>query len=129
MNPIDEIAPPAFGLDLLPVLLVFGNERFLLVVVGLEQEGAGLVKGAAQALEQFTHAGRSVPSTEGFLDPVAHGRGALEAPRGHFPFESVALGSSKSTGVAFILEVAQGIESLFVEEGDPVADRARADVK
>jgi hypothetical protein len=39
------------------------------------------------------------------------------------------LGSSKSTGVAFILEVAQGIESLFVEEGDPVADRARADVK
>src|SRR5437762_2500295 len=99
-HPVDEIASPAFALNLLLVLLVIGHELLLFAMVGLEEEGAGLVEGAAQTHQQFPHAGWREPSTEGFLDPVTHLSGALEASRGHFLFELVELSSRQSAGVA-----------------------------
>src|SRR3954470_23358881 len=125
MHPVDEIASPALALNLLLVLLVFGHELLLLAVVGLEEEGAGLVEGAPQTHQQLAHAGCREPSTEGSLDPVANLSGALEAPRGHLLFEQVELSSGQSAGVAFVLQGAEGIEALFPEQGDPVMDRPR----
>jgi hypothetical protein len=48
MYAIEEVASPAFGLRGLLVVLVVRDERLLLVGIGLEEEAADLVKGAAQ---------------------------------------------------------------------------------
>jgi hypothetical protein len=60
-------------------LVVLLDKRLLLVGIGLEEEAADLMKGAAQALQQFAHAAWGAPSTEGLLDPVARWGGGVEA--------------------------------------------------
>jgi hypothetical protein len=56
VNPIEEVAPPALGLDLGLVLLVVVDELFLLDAVGLEEETADLGEGEAQAFEKLADA-------------------------------------------------------------------------
>src|SRR5262249_28238354 len=82
VHAVDEMAAPAVAARLLLVLLVVGDGLLLLVLVGLEEGGAGLVEGAAQPHQQLAHAAGGEPSTEGRLDPLAHLGGAPEAPRG-----------------------------------------------
>ena len=89
MNPIDEVAPPAFGPRLLSVLFIVPKELLLLVRISLEEEATDPVEGAAQPMEQFAHAARGEPSTEGRLDPVARLAGRVEAAGGDFAFDAV----------------------------------------
>src|SRR5262249_26956840 len=129
VNPIDEIASPAVAADLALVLLIFGDELFLLFLIGLEEEAAHLVERATQALEQFAHAAGRKPSTEGLLDPLAGLSRTLEASGGDLLLELVELASSQSAGVAFVLQRTQGIESVALVEGQPVLDGTRADAQ
>jgi hypothetical protein len=50
MHAIEEVATPALGPRGLLVLLIVFQELLLLVRIGLEEETADLMKGAAQAL-------------------------------------------------------------------------------
>src|SRR5579859_2221597 len=129
MDSVHEIAAIAFVVSLLLVLLVFGDELLLLFLIGLEEEGAGLVEGAAQPHQQFAHATDREPSTEGGLDPRTHLGGALETPGGNFLLELVELGSRQSARVALILQRTERIEPLFSVQSDPVVDGARADIE
>jgi hypothetical protein len=87
MHAVEEIATPALSLCALLVLVVLLEEGLLLVGIGLEEEAADLMKGAAQAMQQFAHAAWGEPSTEGFLDPVARLGGRVEAPGGDLALE------------------------------------------
>src|SRR5262249_30652764 len=129
MHAVDEVAAPVARWRLLLVLLVLGDELLLLGAVGLEQEGAGLVEGAAQAFEQLAHASRGELPTEVLLDPVAHLLGAAEASGGDLLLELVELGRVESAGVALVVQRTQRVEALALEEGYPVAEGAWADVQ
>src|SRR5262249_61772969 len=96
VDAVEEVAAPAPAGDRRLIPLVVGDERLLLGPVGLEEEGAGLVEGAAQPLEEVAHAARGEPSTEGLRDPLAHLGRAPEAAGGDLLPEAVALGGGQS---------------------------------
>src|SRR5262249_2342095 len=126
---VEEVAPPAFGLSLPLVLLVLGDELLLLLPIGLEEEGAGLVERAAGSLEQLAHAAWGVPSTEGLLGPIAHLGGRPEAAGGDLLFELAELSGLQSAGVALVVAGAQPVTPAGAVQCQPVVDRPGADAQ
>src|SRR5262245_41474876 len=129
MHSVEKIAPPPLGLCLPFVLFVVLQELLLLIRIGLEEEATYLVKGAAQAMEEFAHTAPAKPSTEGFLDPVAHLCRGLEAAGGDLSLERVELARPESARVAVVLQGEEGLQSAAVVELQPVADGAGADAE
>jgi hypothetical protein len=87
------------------------------------------VEGAAQTHQQFAHAARGEPSTEGRLDPLADLSRALEASGGDLAFELIELGRRESARVALVVQAAQQLQAARSKEGEPVRERARADIE
>jgi hypothetical protein len=87
------------------------------------------MEGTAQTMQECTHAASGEPSTEGFLDPVAHLSRRFEAAGGDRVLEVVELAGLESTRVAFVLQGAKGLESALLVKFQPVADSAGTDVE
>jgi hypothetical protein len=129
MNAVEEVATPALGLRGLLVLLIVFQELLLPVRISLEEEATDPVEGAAQPMEQFAHAARGEPSTEGRLDPVAYLAGRPEAAGGDLVFEAVELARRESARVALVLQGAEGLQPAALVELPPVANGAGTDAE
>src|SRR5262249_4517190 len=127
MHPVQEIAPPAFGRRGLLILFVVIDEFLLLIGIGLEEEAADLMKGAAQAPPQLAHATWGEPSTEGLLDPIARLGGRREASAGDRAFAVVEWRRFPSARVALVLEGQPRLQPTALVELQPVADGAGTD--
>ena len=80
-------------------------------------------------MEQFAHAARGEPSTEGRLDPVARLASRLEAAGGDLALEAVELARPESARVALVLQGAEGFQPAALVELPPVADGAGTDAE
>src|SRR5262249_24288059 len=111
---------------LLPVLL---DERLLPVRGGLPQEAGHLVVADTEPFQHVVDATGRVADAESRVNPVADLGGCAEAALCDFVLWQLDLVRGGMTGVALVMEGAEGIEPLVAEDAEPFTQLGKADAQ
>ena len=121
MPAVDEVAARGAGLGFGRLRVEVDEVCFLLGAVGLEQEAAGLVETAADAMQELLDAARRVVHGEAFFEEAADLAGAMEAARANFGLQFIDLGGSQVSRIAAAMQNEKGVQALRAIDTQPTA--------